>query len=561
MILYTHLFWFSVLATLLIIRILLSLYTVINMLSIQVNFSLFSSFMKDFVFSVYFDSFSCLFLVTVLIISRIIMVYSYYYINPYSKPQHFLWLTVLFVLSILFLISTRDLFFVILGWDGLGLVSFLLIVYFQNQSSIYSGLFTVLINRLGDAFFLLTISLFFLCVPTSFMFTSSLADLWVILLLLLTFITKSAIYPFSSWLPLAMAAPTPISALVHSSTLVTAGLFLLIRFSYLINSRHLIMSLIIILGLFTSFYSGLNSISETDFKKLIALSTLSHLGFILTALGSGLVQLAFFHLLAHALFKSLLFMCIGDIIIALQHSQDARYLSSGMSLTPLSTTVINVSLLNLLGIPSLSGYFSKDLILENFNFSFRSSILEGILYFNLLFTYYYRLKLFFYSFKRRLLSPFQQFHSPFTLHSILLLILGLNSIIAGKILLSSIFSFTFFPAIRIVIKLLPFFLLRIVLTYLVLFLKPFMFRGVFLTFYSSSILFLTQFITFCSYSSYYFSSTLNKSLEQGSMFSMIGSYTKELSLKISISVIKISILNPILTVLLFIPLVSLILIY
>jgi NADH-ubiquinone oxidoreductase chain 5 len=181
--------------------------------------------------------------------------------------------------------------------------------------------------------------------------------------------TKRALYPFSPWLPMAMAAPTPISALVHSSTLVTAGLYLMIRFSYLLYSSPDIIKYLFIARIFTSFYAGINTIFEVDLKKLIALSTLSHLGFIGMAFSIGMLYLRFFHLLVHALFKSLLFMTIGDIMINLNHAQDARYLSGGYFITPFSVFLIRVSLLNLLGLPSLSGFFSKDLVLETMSYS------------------------------------------------------------------------------------------------------------------------------------------------------------------------------------------------
>jgi len=142
---------------------------------------------------------------------------------------------------------------------------------------------------------------------------------------------------------MAIAAPTPISALVHSSTLVTAGLYLIIRFSYLLYSCPDIIKLLTFIAIFTSFYAGINTIFEIDLKKLIALSTLRHLGFIAIAFSAGLLHLRFFHLLVHALFKSLLFMTIGDIIININHSQDIRYLSKGSVYTPFSSTVSIIS--------------------------------------------------------------------------------------------------------------------------------------------------------------------------------------------------------------------------
>lgn len=274
-------------------------------------------------------------------------------------------------------------------------------MFYQNQSSITSGLFTLIINRIGDCFFLVTIVMFYY---TSFGLTpvhSRIPTFITIFFLLVTFITKRAIFPFSPWLPLAMAAPTPISALVHSSTLVTAGLFLMMRFSYILYSSFFITKFILILRVYTSFYAGINTLFEKDLKKLIALSTLRHLGFIGIAFSVGLIYLAFFHILTHALFKSLLFMTIGDIIINLNHSQDIRYLSTGMLMTPFSCLIMYVSLINLLGIPNIRGYFSKDLVLEMINYSNASSFLTFIVFSNVAFTYYYTYQLFFYSFQSK----------------------------------------------------------------------------------------------------------------------------------------------------------------
>lgn len=252
-----------------------------------------------------------------------------------------------------------------------------------------------------------------------------------------------------------MAAPTPISALVHSSTLVTAGLYLMMRYSYVLYSSYPLMQVLLVLSLFTSFYAGVNSIFERDLKKLIALSTLRHLGFIGMAFSVGLIQLAFFHLLTHALFKSLLFMSIGDIIINLNHSQDVRYLSSGMSYTPLSCFIMYVSLLNLLGLPSLRGFFSKDLVLEAINYSSRSAICLVFVFVNVFFTYFYTYQLFYYSFQPNKLIPYQQFHflSPF--HSFLLLAIARASLSFGFVFLRHVYCSSLFLPIPVSSKFLP----------------------------------------------------------------------------------------------------------
>lgn len=251
--------------------------------------------------------------------------------------------------------------------------------------------------------------------------------------MLITFITKRAIYPFSPWLPLAIAAPTPISALVHSSTLVTAGLYLSMRFYSMFYSYPSIINLFLILSIFTSFYAGINAIFETDIKKLIALSTLSHLGFIGMAFSCGLLYLAFFHLLVHALFKSVLFISIGDIITNLFHSQDIRFLSSGYYYTTSSFYVILVSLINLLGLPTISGYFSKDFVLETCNFSFISYFLLFLIFFNVLFTYYYTYQLFYFSFSTLKFTPYRLVHPSSLSHTFCLLFISLLGIFFGYI--------------------------------------------------------------------------------------------------------------------------------
>ncbi len=189
------------------------------------------------------------------------------------------------------------------------------------------------------------------------------------LVILLGLITKSALFPFSPWLPAAMSAPTPISSLVHSSTLVTAGLYLIVRFSAFLYSCPNCMIFLMLISIFTTFYAGLNSVVETDLKKLIALSTLSHLGFIGLAVSAGFDGLAVFHLFTHALFKSLVFISLGEIIGAQSHYQDIRFLRSGLILTPVSCSYIFISSLSLFGLPFVRGFYSKDIILESFHFS------------------------------------------------------------------------------------------------------------------------------------------------------------------------------------------------
>jgi NADH-ubiquinone oxidoreductase chain 5 len=332
--------------------------------------------------------------------------------------------------------------------------------------------------------------------------------------------TKRAIFPFSPWLPIAIAAPTPISALVHSSTLVTAGLFLMIKYSYLLYSSYSLILLLLIFSMFTSFYAGMNTIFEKDLKKLIALSTLRHLGFIGISFSLGLLRLSFFHLLSHALFKSLLFMSIGDIMINLGHSQDIRFLSSGSVSTPNSCFIIYVSLLNLIGVPSLSGFFSKDLILEASNYSSLSGILYLILLLNLVFTFYYTYQLFYFSFSTSKFTAYSMFHFSSTLHSILLLILAIFSIAFGKFFLSHISSFTLFLPLPLFLKFTPYFISLSMFLYLIINLGLFTSNSQILNSYFSTIIFLYLFITKSTRNFYYFFSLyFYKSVERGLLHS------------------------------------------
>ena len=176
--------------------------------------------------------------------------------------------------------------------------------------------------------------------------------------------TKRAQFPFSRWLPAAMAAPTPVSALVHSSTLVTAGVFLLFRFYPFLSSSLYFNKVLLILGTITALMAGISAIVECDIKKIIALSTLRQLGVMMVSIGMGAPMLAFFHLLTHAIFKALLFLCAGTLINLHGHSQDLRFIGNIGVRIPLLCARLVISNLALCGAPFMSGFYSKDLVLE-----------------------------------------------------------------------------------------------------------------------------------------------------------------------------------------------------
>lgn len=215
-------------------------------------------------------------------------------------------------------------------------------------------------------------------------------------LLVFAAITKRAQIPFSAWLPAAMAAPTPVSALVHSSTLVTAGVYLLIRFINLLEGSF-ILKVLLLLGGLTIFMAGLGANFEYDLKKIIALSTLRQLGLMIRILSIGFISLAFFHLLSHALFKALLFMCAGAVIHREKNFQDIRYMGALVSQMPYTIATLNIANLALCGMPFMAGFYSKDIILEMASF-IEINVLSYILfYFSTGLTVCYSLRLMYYT--------------------------------------------------------------------------------------------------------------------------------------------------------------------
>nr|YP_010297077.1 NADH dehydrogenase subunit 5 [Nemoura longicercia]UMI39125.1 NADH dehydrogenase subunit 5 [Nemoura longicercia] len=392
-----------------------------------------------------FDWMSLIFMGFVLFISSLVIFYSQEYMAGDLNLNRFILLVLMFVLSMMFLIISPNLISILLGWDGLGLVSYLLVIYYQNVKSYNAGMLTALSNRIGDVALLLAIAwmlnfgswnyIFYLdCSKTSL-------EMQVIgALVLLAAMTKSAQIPFSSWLPAAMAAPTPVSALVHSSTLVTAGIYLLIRFNVLLAGTSLGTFLLLFAGL-TMFMAGLGANFEFDLKKIIALSTLSQLGLMMSILAMGFPKLAFFHLLTHALFKALLFMCAGAIIHNMKDSQDIRFMGGLVMHMPLTSSCFNLSNLALCGTPFLAGFYSKDLILEIASLSYLNIFSFFLYFFSTGLTVCYSLRLVYYSMS----GDF----NTFSLHPLSdegwVMLRGMMSLSFMAVLGGSLLSWTLFP--------------------------------------------------------------------------------------------------------------------
>jgi NADH-ubiquinone oxidoreductase chain 5 len=339
-------------------------------------------------FSLFFDGYRLLFCYILFMIVSSVFAFSSVYMRGDCFEVRFNYLVVLFVLSMVVLIVVPDLLFTLIGWDGLGVSRFLLIIYYLSGSSMSAGLKTYLINRLGDGLFVVSLAL--LIFQGNWNLLSLDYSLVFSFFFVLGCFTKSAQFPFGSWLPDAMAAPTPVSALVHSSTLVTSGLFLLIRFSHVLpDCLYFLLGLV---GFWTMFLASLAACLEYDSKKVIAYSTLSQLGFIVVSISMGFVSLAFFHLLAHAIFKALLFICAGYKICIVNHFQDVRFLNSSFFQGFFKNFVMTVCVLSLMGFPFLAGFYSKDSILES-GFWVWKKIYYIFVLFSLPLTSYYSVRL------------------------------------------------------------------------------------------------------------------------------------------------------------------------
>lgn len=321
-----------------------------------------SSFFLDY--GIILDYVRLGFLSFVFLITFCVINYRSIYIGSRRIRKRFIVLVNLFVISIALLIISPSFLLIILGWDGLGVISFLLVIYYNNHRRLTSGLVTVYLNRFGDYFIVLSFWLLFrefsFCLR-SFYYSSAVA--LSVFFILLARITKRAQLPFSSWLPAAMAAPTPVSSLVHSSTLVTAGVYVIIRYFY-VSELSLLMNFLIWVRLLTCLGAGIIACYENDLKKLVAMSTLRQLGLMIFVYSLGEVFYSYYHIVCHALFKALLFLGCGVCIMYIYGSQESRSIISLGSLVFCNILFILISALSLIGFPFLTGFYSKDSIIE-----------------------------------------------------------------------------------------------------------------------------------------------------------------------------------------------------
>nr|WMV00187.1 NADH dehydrogenase subunit 5 [Kikihia angusta] len=378
-----------------------------------------------------FDFMSTMFLSTVMFISSVVVLYSGMYMNNDKFINRFIYIVLGFVMSMVLLIISPNMMSIIIGWDGLGLVSYCLVIYYQNLYSNNAGMLTALMNRVGDVAILMAIAWMLNFGSWNFLSFINKMDMnYMLIMIIIASFTKSAQIPFSSWLPAAMAAPTPVSALVHSSTLVTAGVYLMIRFSNIILNFDYI-QVFMLISILTMLMSGISANFEFDLKKIIALSTLSQLGIMMTIIMFGYPMLSFFHLIVHALFKATLFLCAGILIHNFNNNQDIRVMGCLSFQMPLTITMMNIANMSLCGIPFMSGFYSKDLIMETMCSSHINLLTMMFMYIGIGLTSFYSARLTFFS-----------MNMNYNFYKLSLLSENMNNMIKSIIILSiySIFS-------------------------------------------------------------------------------------------------------------------------
>jgi len=327
------------------------------------------------------DSLSAMMMVVVTSVSLMVHIYTIGYMADDPGYQRFFAYISLFTFSMLMLVMSNNMLQLFFGWEAVGLVSYLLIgFWYTKPTAVFANMKAFLINRVGDFGFVLGIALLFayggsMHYGTVFGQADALAQLgfpgtdWKLLTvacvcLFIGAMGKSAQVPLHAWLPDSMEGPTPISALIHAATMVTAGIFMVARFSPLYEYSDTALSMILVVGAVGALFLGLLGIIQTDVKRVVAYSTLSQLGYMTVALGASAYSVAVFHLMTHAFFKALLFLGAGSVIIGMHHEQDVRKMGGLRAYMPLTWITFLIGTLALVGTPFFAGYYSKENIIE-----------------------------------------------------------------------------------------------------------------------------------------------------------------------------------------------------
>jgi len=332
------------------------------------------------------DGLTAMMMVVVTFVSLMVHIYTMGYMEEDAGYNRFFAYISLFTFSMLMLVMSNNLLQLFFGWEAVGLVSYLLIGFWYNKpTAIFANMKAFLVNRVGDFGFILGIGLIVAYTGTlnygevfakadqlasiTFPGTSWLLVTVICICLFIGAMGKSAQFPLHVWLPDSMEGPTPISALIHAATMVTAGIFMVARMSPMFEMSDAALNFILVIGAITALFMGFLGIIQNDIKRVVAYSTLSQLGYMTVALGASAYSVAVFHLMTHAFFKALLFLAAGSVIMGMHHNQDIRWMGAVRKYMPITWITSLLGTLALIGTPLFSGFYSKDSIIEAVHFS------------------------------------------------------------------------------------------------------------------------------------------------------------------------------------------------